>query len=125
MERVIEELQHEVKYNHLPLLRRVPNFLWRKKWRFVVIALATYTFTYWANGVGFISSKLERTFKRYKRRFITRIAPNCMAYQTALDNNWEPSKLSRVSTEKLSEMFIKLDRELPHGVSRQLIVEVL
>jgi hypothetical protein len=48
-----------------------------------------------------------------------------MAYQTALDNSWEPSKLSRVSTEKLSDMFVKLDRELKHGVSRKLVQDVL
>jgi hypothetical protein len=48
-----------------------------------------------------------------------------MAYQTALDNSWEPTKLSRVSTEKLSDMFVKLDRELKHGVSRRLVYDVL
>lgn len=48
-----------------------------------------------------------------------------MAYQTALDNSWEPKKLSRVSTEKLSALFVKLDRELKHGVSRRLISDVL
>ena len=125
MERVIVELQHEIKYNHLPYFRRIPHFLWRKKWRFVFIGLATWSFTYWANGLGFVSSKLERTFKRYKRSLITRYAPTCMTYQTALDNSWEPSKLSRVSTEKLSDMFVKLDRELKHGVSRKLVQDVL
>ena len=48
-----------------------------------------------------------------------------MAYQSALDNSWEPKKLSRVSTEKLSDMFVKLDRELKHGVSRKLVQDVL
>jgi len=48
-----------------------------------------------------------------------------MAYQSALENSWEPKKLSRVSTEKLSEMFVKLDRELKHGVSRRLVLDVL
>ena len=48
-----------------------------------------------------------------------------MAYQSALDNSWEPKKLSRVSTEKLSDLFVKLDRELKHGVSRKMILNVL
>lgn len=48
-----------------------------------------------------------------------------MAYQTALDNSWEPKQLSRVSTEKLSEMFVKLDRELKNGVSREIVTDVL
>jgi hypothetical protein len=125
MERIIIELQHEIKYNHLPSYRRIPHFLWRKKWRFVCIGLATWSFTYWANGVGFASSKLERTFKRYKRSLLTKYVPTCMAYQTALENTWEPKKLSRVSTEKLSDVFVKLDRELKHGVSRRLILDVL
>ena len=112
MERVVEELQHEIKYNHIPYFRRISLFLWRKKWRFVFIGMAAWSFTYWGNGLGFVSAKLERTFKRYKRSMITKYTPDCMAYASALDNSWEPRYLSRVSTEKLSDLFIKLDREL-------------
>ena len=35
-----------------------------------------------------------------------------MAYQTAIETTWEPTKLSRVSTERLGEMFVRLDRDL-------------
>lgn len=125
MERVIEELQHEIKYNHLPYGRRIASFLWRKRWRFIVIAAAGSTFTYWANPLGFLAAKTERTFKRYKRRLILHYFPVCMTYQTAIETTWEPTKLSRVSTERLGEMFVRLDRDLPHGVTRQLILDVL
>jgi len=90
-----------------------------------VIAAAGSTFTYWANPLGFFAAKMERTFKRYKRRLILHFFPGCMAYTTAIETTWEPKKLSRVSTERLGEMFVRLDRDLKHGVTRQLVLDVV
>ncbi len=48
-----------------------------------------------------------------------------MGYATALETTWEPKSLSRQSTEQLSDLFVKLDRELKGGVSRSLIEKSL
>ena len=70
-------------------------------------------------------ARVERFGKKYKLRWITKYNPSCVAYTTALEANWEPTKLSRTSTDSLSEAFVKLDRELEWGMSRQLIINVL
>jgi hypothetical protein len=64
---------------------------------------------------------MEKSFKKYKKEFITKTSPSCMAWQSAYDSLWEPKTISRVSTEKLGELFVNLDRELVGGVSRQLL----
>ncbi len=48
-----------------------------------------------------------------------------MTYATAIETRYEPSRMSRVSTEKLSQLFVKLDRELENGFSRQLVADTL
>ena len=49
-----------------------------------------------------------------------------MFYQSQLETLYEPSKISRLSQERLSESFVELDRKIkPDGVSRQLIIESL
>ena len=75
-------------------------------------------FNLWGNAFGWIMSKMERLGKKYKLRWITRYNPTCVAYTTALEANWEPKRLSRQSTDSLSEAFVKVDRELEFGFSR-------
>merc|ERR1719469_815065 len=48
-----------------------------------------------------------------------------MTYTTALDTRYVPAKLSKSHTERLSQLFIKLDRELEHGFSRGLVADTL
>merc|ERR1719469_457022 len=48
-----------------------------------------------------------------------------MTYTTALDTRYVPARLSRPSTEKLSQLFIRLDRELENGFSRGLVADTL
>lgn len=122
---MLEIIQEEIKYNHVPYLNRFFMFVLRKKLRFTVVGVLACSFTLWGNVIIFTSSKLERTFKRYKKDFILKTSPWCMGWQSALDTQWEPSQLSRRSTDKLGELFVKADRELNGGVSRQLIADVL
>jgi hypothetical protein len=53
----IEEIEASQQYNHLPLLKRISMFLWKKKWRFIILGLAVYGFNAWGNGLGSISAK--------------------------------------------------------------------
>lgn len=112
-------------YNHLPYLLRTKLFIWRTKFRWVFLIIAVATFNFWGNAFGLLSAKIERTYKKYKKRWITRYNPECITYQSALDTMYEPKALSRGSTERLCELFIRVDREMQHGFSRQLIADAL
>ena len=92
-------------------------FLWRKRIRFTGVFILASSFTLWGNGIILVSSKIERTFKRYKRAWILKNSPWCMGWQTALDTVWEPKTLSRQSTDKLGELFVRLDRETKGGLT--------
>lgn len=81
--------------------------------------------TAWGNGMGSIFAKFERLFKKYKLRWIARYNPDVIAFTTARETQWEPEALSRHSTERLGEAFVRIDRELPHGFSRELIIYVM
>ena len=51
--------------------------------------------------------------------------PTLMTYQSAIDAMYEPSKLSVASTDRLAEAFLRIDRQLKHGMSRLLIIKAL
>ena len=95
MERVIKVMEEDVKYNHLPIFRRVGNFFWQKKGRFIVLGLIFAGYQYWGSPLAMFGAWVERTYKKYKKRWIYRYNPHCVAYQTAMDTIWEPEKLSR------------------------------
>lgn len=68
----------------------------------------------------------QRAINKYKRRWLTRFNPEAITYQTAIDTSYyRPQKLQREAAEKLGETFIRVDRELKNGFSRQLIINVL
>jgi hypothetical protein len=125
MKRALEDVYAEMKYNHLPINKRIRMFLRRFRWRILFLGLFVYLGNIWGNAFGFITARFERSYRKYKKRWITRYNPSCITYTTALETTWEPKRLSRQSTERLSELFVRLDRELEHGMSRQLIVETL
>jgi hypothetical protein len=125
MERVVTALQAEIKFNHVPYFRRFLMFVSRKRFRFFMVGLIYGTFVTWSNVVIFGSAKLERSFKQFKQGQILKYSPWCMGPATAIETMWEPTSLSRQSTEQLGELFVRLDRELKEGVSRQLIEKVL
>jgi len=125
MVRAIEDVNSDMKYNHLPYWRRFAMFLGRYKWKLFFFGLFASAFNYWGNGLGFITARMERSYRKYKKRWIIRYNPQCITYTTALDTMWEPKKLSRTTTEKLSELFVQIDKEMEYGFSRQLVVDVL
>jgi hypothetical protein len=125
MKRALEDINAEMKYNHLSRTKRTRMFLKRYRWRILFIGLFVYMFNIWGNGFGFFAARMERSYRKYKKRWLTRYNPHCITYTTAIETTWEPKRLSRPSTERLSELFVRLDRELEHGVSRQLILDSL
>ena len=125
MKSAIEEIEATQTYNHLPLTKRVSMFTWKRKWRFFWLFVICYMWTAWGNGLGSIFAKFERMFKKYKIRWISRYNPDVIAFTTARETQWEPEKMSRQSTDRLSEAFVRIDRELPHGFSRELIIYVM
>ena len=125
MQRALDDMHAEIKFNHLSYFRRIRLFLWRMKWRLLFFGGLIYLSPVFGNGGGFISARIERSSRKYKKRWLYRYNPHCITYTTALETVWEPTKLSRPSTERLSETFVRLDRELEYGVSRQLIIDAL
>ena len=95
MERVISAMEEEVKYNHLPLFTRFTNWIWRAKWKFVGLGVLYATFSYWGNPLGMIAAKLERTNKKYKKRWMLRYCPESYTYPSAVETTWQSSHLSR------------------------------
>ena len=51
--------------------------------------------------------------------------PSILSYQSAADTLYEPSALSVISTDRLAEAFIRIDRQLRDGFSRILLITVL
>lgn len=114
-----------MKYNHLPASRRFRMFLRRYRWKIFFFGIFLYFFRTWGNGLGFITARIERSSRKYKKRWIAKYNPHCITYMSAIETTWEPKKLCRPSTDRLSEIFLKMDRELEHGMSRQLIIDAL
>ena len=125
MEKAVKDMHEEMTFNHLPYGIRFFMFLNRIKFRIFVFVTLGSLFSYWGNLLGLATSKLERVFKKYKRRWIFKYNRPAMTYQTTLETRYEPERLSRASTEKLSQLFIKLDRELEYGFSRGLVADTL
>ena len=125
MERAVKDLKEEMTFNHLPVGIRFIMFLNRIKFRIFVVLSLGALFSYWGNLIGIASSRIERVFKKYKKRWIFKYNRPAMTHQSALETKYEPAKLSRSSTEKLCQLFIKLDRELENGFSRGLVADTL
>mmetsp|Transcript_25553 Transcript_25553/g.34155 ORF Transcript_25553/g.34155 Transcript_25553/m.34155 type:complete len:222 (+) Transcript_25553:230-895(+) len=125
MSKVIPEIEAEMTFNHLPYGIRFFMFLNRIKFRLFFLGSLALLFNYWGNLLGIATSKVERVFKKYKKRWIYKYNRAAMTYPTALDTLYEPTKLSRQSTDKLSQLFLQIDREMEHGFSRQLVADCL
>ena len=125
MEGVLKEMQADIVYNNIPYMRRFSMFTWRMRFRFFFLGSLYAAFHYWGNLFAMFTARMERTYKKYKKRWITKYNPACIEYESAREALWEPTKISRQSSKKLSEQFVKLDRELEFGFSRQLVIDVL
>ena len=70
MERAVKDLKEEMTFNHLPVGIRFIMFLNRIKFRIFVVLSLGALFSYWGNLIGIASSRIERVFKKYKKRWI-------------------------------------------------------
>jgi hypothetical protein len=75
--------------------------------------------------MGFITARLERSARKYKKQWIFNKNPLLMTYQSAVDTLYEPKAMTTTSTDKLSEAFLRYDRILKDGMSRLLIIRVM
>jgi hypothetical protein len=75
--------------------KRTQVFAIKKKWRLIFFVVFALGFNWWGNAMGWVLGKMERFGKKYKLRWITKYNPHCIAYTTALEAVWEPTKLSR------------------------------
>lgn len=120
---LLEEWREREYFNHLGYWTRMKLFVQMRKKRFFYIFLFVLSFNYFANVLGFFAARIERSGRKYKKKFLMKRYPNTITYQSALDTLYEPKKLSLQSTDLLGESFIKIDRLLRDGVSRQLIID--
>lgn len=122
----IKDFENDMTHSHLPIGIKFIMFLNRIKFRiFVLVTLGTLG-TYWGNLLGMAGDRITRFGKKYKKRWIYKYNRPALTYPTALETRYEPAKLSRASTDKLSQLFLKIDREMEeNGFSRQLVADCL
>ena len=70
-------------------------FIVRIRFRLFVLASIGALFNYWGNLLGLGTSKVERSFKKYKKRWIFRNNPHLIVYDTAIETTFQPTKISR------------------------------
>ena len=88
MKGAIKDFEAEMTFNHLPYGIRFLMFLNRIKFRiFVFVTLGTF-FSYWGNLLGLAGSRIERFFKKYKKRWIYRYNRSALTYKTALETRF-------------------------------------
>ncbi len=110
-------------FNHLGYWQRIKLFLKTKKKRFLYIFAFFIAFNFIGNFCGFIVARLERSARKYKKIAIKKYNPSLITYQTAVDTMYEPMKMSSASADKITETFLRLDRQLMDGMSRLLIIQ--
>ena len=121
----LEDMREKTYFNHLSTWTRIKIFLSTKRKRFFYLFLIFLTFNITSNLAGFIIARLERSARKYKKKWIFNKNPLLMTYQSAVDTLYEPKAMTTVSTDRLSEAFLKYDRVLKDGMSRLLILRVM
>ncbi|CDW80714.1 UNKNOWN [Stylonychia lemnae] len=112
-------------FNHMKYRTRILVFM-RMRWkRFAYIGLLIMAFNVLANVFGFVFARIERSSRKYKKIYLQNKHPHLMGYQSAFDTLYSPKIISQQSTDRLCDTFTRIDRYLKHGVSRQLIINVL
>ena len=126
MKLVIKDLQDRQRHASLPFMTRFKLFFILKKRRFFYLFLLYLWYRYGERVTTWTKNRKQRSINKYKRRWLTRFNPEAITYQTAIDTSYyRPQKFQREAAEKLGEAFIRVDRQLKNGFSRQLIVNVL
>ena len=118
-------MREKTYFNHLSTWTRIKIFMSTKRKRFLYLFLFFLTFNLTGNMVGFITARLERSARKYKKQWIFKRNPLLMTYQSAIDTLYEPKAITTISTERLSEAFLKYDRVLKDGMSRLLILRIM
>jgi len=90
MEKAIKDLNEEMTYNHLPYGIRFFMFLKRMRFRFFLVASLVALFNYWGNLLGICSARIERVFKKYKKRWIYKYNRSALEYESAIETKYEP-----------------------------------
>ena len=103
MVKALPDVQSEIVYNNMPYIRRFYHFVIRIRFRIFVVGSFAALFNYWGNILGMGTSKVERTYRKYKKRWIFRNNPSLITYDTALETLFEPVHISRPSANQLSE----------------------
>ena len=85
MHRLVEQMEEARNYAHLSLPRRIRLFFMEKKRRFFYVFLLFMTFHYWSRVSMWVSARIERTSKKYRKRWIYRFQPTIIVYPTALE----------------------------------------
>ena len=80
MENAKEDLMAEMTFNHLPYGLRFFMFLNRIKFRIFVLVSLGALFNYWGNLLGIATSKIERVYKKYKKRWVFKHNRAAMTY---------------------------------------------
>ena len=94
MSTIIHEVEGEMTFNHLPKRNRFFMFLNRAKFKLIFAAGLAVSFNYWANLLGVLTSRAERSCKKYKKRYIMRKNPVAMTYASANDALFETKYIS-------------------------------
>ena len=95
----IEAFESDMTFNHLPYGIRFIMHLNRIKYRIMIFVTLFMLFSYWGNMLGIAGSRIERLFKKYKKRWIYKNHRTSMTYESANETQFEPKHLSRSSTD--------------------------
>ena len=100
---------------------RIGNWFRTKKRRLLYIFLVIALFQVIDNFIKIFGSRYERFFKKYKKIMLEKyhIVPS------NLEMNYQPKSLSRPSTNKLGEKFVRIDRAYKSGFTRQMIMDLV
>ena len=66
----LEDMRDKTYFNHLSTWTRIKIFLSTKRRRFFYLFLFFMTFTLTGNVMGFITARLERSARKYKKQWI-------------------------------------------------------
>lgn len=112
-------------FSHLKRWDRVKIFFRSRRRMFLYLFLFILAFNFLGNVVGFFLARLERSARKYKKQWIMGKNPSLITYSTAMDTMYVPMKISQQSTDRLGDLFLRIDRDLKEGVSRGFLVKAL
>ena len=85
-----------------------------------MIGLFYVVFNFTGNSAGMITAGTERSYKQWKRRWLSKNEPNLLALPVAWETNIK-SNLPMKELDLLSEKFVELDRKYTYGLNHELL----